>query len=44
MIQDAFGATVASGTWTATQMLGFVNYGSGAVQGPRQTSTAVRHR
>ncbi|MGH2343715.1 MAG: hypothetical protein ACRDG4_00705, partial [Chloroflexota bacterium] len=33
MIQDASGATVASGTWTATQMLGFVNYGSGAVQG-----------
>jgi hypothetical protein len=33
MITDASGATVASGTWTATQMLGFVNYGSGSVQG-----------
>jgi len=33
MIQDTSGTTVVSGTWTATQMLGFVNYGSGAVQG-----------
>jgi hypothetical protein len=33
MIQDASGATVASGTWTATQMLGFVNYGPGTPQG-----------
>jgi hypothetical protein len=33
MITDASGATVASGTWTATQMLGFVNYGSGSAQG-----------
>jgi hypothetical protein len=27
------GSVRASGTWTATQMLSFVNYGSGAVQG-----------
>jgi hypothetical protein len=33
MIQDASGTTVVSGKWTATQMLGFVNYGSGSVQG-----------
>jgi hypothetical protein len=33
MIQDASGATVASGIWSATQMLGFVNYGSGTPQG-----------
>lgn len=32
-IQDATGATLATGSWTATQMLGFVNYGSGSVQG-----------
>jgi hypothetical protein len=33
MVQDVSGTTVVSGTWTATQMLGFVNYGSGSVQG-----------
>jgi hypothetical protein len=32
-IKDASGATVAKGTWTATQMLGFVNYGNGVPQG-----------
>jgi hypothetical protein len=32
-ITDASGATVASGTWTATQMLSFVSYGNGTPQG-----------
>jgi hypothetical protein len=33
VIKDASGATLHQGSWTATQMLGFVNYGSGSVQG-----------
>jgi hypothetical protein len=33
MIPDASGATVASGYWTATKMLSFVNYGSASAQG-----------
>jgi hypothetical protein len=33
VIKNASGATLSEGTWMATQMLGFVNYGSGSVQG-----------
>ena len=33
MIADASGVTVASGTWTAVAMQGFVNYGNGVPQG-----------
>jgi hypothetical protein len=33
VIKNASGATLHEGTWTATQMLGFVNYGSGSAQG-----------
>jgi len=33
VIKDASGAILHQGSWTATQMLGFVNYGSGSVQG-----------
>jgi hypothetical protein len=33
VIKDASGATLHQGSWTATQTLGFVNYGSGSVQG-----------
>jgi hypothetical protein len=33
VIADASGVTVASGTWTAVAMQGFVNYGNGVPQG-----------
>jgi hypothetical protein len=32
-IKNASGTTLASGTWTATQVLGFVSYGNGTPQG-----------
>jgi hypothetical protein len=32
VIKNASGGTLSQGTWTATHMLGFVNYGSGSAQ------------